>query len=134
ALLAVPVVVYAVLQPMFSAVLGHGLQGQREWANAERADTAVTTLIHSVAPEATGILGVGAALVMTALMVVPAGLILTGSPFHLASGIAICCLWMLVLVPVLRGALVRRGPAQGPGPGPGPDGPGQVRAVRAASL
>lgn len=127
ALLAVPVLLYAALQPAFQAVLGHGLQGQRDWANAERAGTEVNTLIVSVAPEAGGLMGVGAALVMVALMVVPVPLLLSGSVYHLAAGLAIAGLWLLVLVPVLRGRLreVPRACA---------DEPGRVRAARAAAL
>lgn len=121
-LLAVPLAGYAVLQPAFRIALGTGLQGQRDWSNAERADTAVNTVITSIAPGADGALGVLAALAMLGLLLVPVGLLASGDLFHLASGIAISAVWLLVLVPVLRGRLVE------------PVGPRGIRAVRAASL
>lgn len=132
-LLAVPVVGYAMLQPAFQALLGFGLQGNREWSNAERgADaTSVGTLITSIAPEATGAAGVGAALVMLVLMVVPVPLLVTGNPVHLAAALLFLVLWSLVLVPVLRGRLVRRDGTDG---APGLPSPIRVRATRAASL
>lgn len=123
ALLAGAALCFAVLQPAFHAVLGHGLQGARDWSNAERADTEVHTLIQSIAPDAQGALGVGAALLMVVAMVLPWTLFLSGSPFHLASGIAISAVWLLVLVPVARGALVTPG-----------GGPHRIRATRAAAL
>ncbi|MFC7376089.1 hypothetical protein ACFQRD_12510 [Brachybacterium sp. GCM10030268] len=118
-LVALPAAAYAVLQPLFQAVLGHGLQGAREWSNAERAGEQVNTLIQSVAPDARGALGVLAALAMLALMVVPVQLLVSGDAFHLASGIAIVVVWALVLVPVLGGRFV---------------GARSPRATRAASL
>jgi hypothetical protein len=121
-LIALPLAAYAMLQPAFRIVLGHGLQGQREWANAERAGTSVNTLITSIAPDADGLLGVLAALAMIALMVVPLDLLTSGEIFQLASGAAILAVWTLVLAPVVTGRFV------------GAAGPGAIRATRAASL
>lgn len=135
-LLAVPVVGYAMLQPAFQALLGLGLQGNREWSNAERgADVAsVGTLITSIAPEATGAVGVGAAVVMLLLMVVPVPLLVTGNPVHLAAALLFLVLWALVLVPVLRGRLVRHEGTEGaPGAVTLPSAV-RVRATRAAAL
>ncbi|MDO5662728.1 MAG: hypothetical protein Q4G40_08540 [Brachybacterium sp.] len=131
ALLAIPAVAFAILQPLFLEVLGSGLQGQREWSNAERpAGTEVATLIPSIAPDATGVVGVLAALAMVGLMLVPLGLLLSGSAFHMAAGVLITLLWLSVLVPVLRGAyLAPRGEHRS-----GAATSRQVRATRAAAL
>lgn len=97
--------------------------------NAERADVDVNTVILSLAPEATGAVGVAAAVAMVGLMVVPVDLLLSGSPFHLLSGLAMALIWLLVLIPVLGGRLVRE-----PTGGAPLDTPERIRATRAASL
>lgn len=130
-LLLVPAIVYAALQPVFRQVLGHGLQGQREWANAERADDQVNTLIQSVSPDAEGVAGVFAALAMLGLMVLPMPLLASGEAFQLASGAAIAGIWTLVLVPVLSARLLDAGTAGAVRAVPAAR---TVRAVRAASL
>lgn len=127
-LLLVPALVYAALQPVFRQVLGHGLQGQREWANAERADDQVNTLIQSVSPDAEGVAGVFAALAMLGLMVLPMPLLASGEALQLASGAAIAGIWALVLVPVLSARMLDAGTAGAAGAA------GAVRAARAAAL
>ncbi|GAA3287844.1 hypothetical protein [Nesterenkonia halobia] len=130
-LLLVPALVYTALQPVFRRQLGHGLQGQRDWANAERADDQVNTLIQSVSPDAEGAAGVFAALAMLGLMVLPVPLLASGEAFQLASGAAIAGIWALVLVPVLSARLLDAGTAGAVRAAPAGR---TVRAVRAASL
>lgn len=106
-LLALAGGLYAVLQPLFHLVLGSGLQGQRDWANAQRAEVpvSVNSLITSVAPDATGWLGVAAALAMIGLIILPVPLLSAGTVYHMLAGAAITGTWLLVLVPLLRGQL-----------------------------
>lgn len=130
ALIGLPVLAYAVLQPAFRAVFDHGLQGQRDWANNERAgQVEVNSLITSIAPEAAGALGVLAALGMVALMVIPVDLLSSGSPFHVLSGLAFTVIWLVVLVPVVRGRFVEQSAGSD-----APDRTDRIRGTRAAAL
>lgn len=108
--LAAVAISYAVIQPLFRAVLGTGLQGQRDWSNLERAQTGVEvhSQIASVMPEATGALGVLAAMIALAATALPWPLLLSGSPFHTAAGLGIAALWGTVLLSILRGTLLTR--------------------------
>ena len=123
-LLGTTALIYAALQPMFRAFLGSGLQGQRDWSNAERAGTGVEvhTLITSVMPEATGALGVLAALLALLGLIFPWTLVTSGSLFHLMAGVAIAALWTAVLSRVIRGDVLMA------------DGPDGTRIRRAAAL
>lgn len=93
---------YAVLSVLFSTVLGGGLESQREWINAERAGTAVDTLIRGPFPEATGPLSVLSVLVVLAMLLVPLPLLASGDPEHIAAALTICAVWALVLRQLLR--------------------------------
>ena len=108
--LAVVAASYAVMQPLFRAALGTGLQGQRDWSNLERAATGVevNSQIASVMPEATGALGVIAAMIALAATALPWPLLLSGSPFHTAAGLGVAALWGTVLLTIRRGTLLMR--------------------------
>ncbi|GAB2536136.1 hypothetical protein [Brachybacterium huguangmaarense] len=127
ALIGVPVLVYAALQPAFAVALGGGLQSARESVNSVRVDSdSVASLIVSPLPDAAGPLGVLAALVMLVLMAVPVPLLVSLSPYHMASGAVILAFWVLVVAPVVRGRVVLRREAAAPR--------GRIVALRAASL
>lgn len=118
ALLVVPVLAYAALQPAFLEVLGGGLQSQRTAVNDTRemaggAAGDVASLIVSPLPDAAGPMGVIAALLMLVLMVVPVPLLLSFSPYHMVSAVLILGIWLTAILPVLRGEMQGRStPAQ----------------------
>ena len=102
---------YGVLSVVFAAVLGGGLESQREWMNAERAGTSVDTLIIGPFPGATGALSVASVLVVLAMLLVPLPLLATGSPTHMAAAVLLTAIWVLVLSQLLhRGARSGRAP------------------------
>lgn len=126
-LLLLPVLVYTALQPAFLFVLGSGLQGQREGVNSIRENPeAVASLIQSPLPDIAGPGGIAAALVMLLLLVCPVPLLLSGSVYHLASGLLILGIWVIVLAPAARGRLAVPAGTSAPRP--------QVLAVRSAAM
>lgn len=101
-LVAALVAGYAALGIAFSLVLGGGLESQREWMNAERAGTAVDTLIVGPFPEATGMLSVLSVLTVLSMLLLPLPLLASGEVEHIAAAVLLATVWVLVLREMLR--------------------------------
>lgn len=126
-LLLLPVLFYAAAQPAFQLVLGAGMQSQREEVNTVRDGLGdVATLIESPLPDGPGLQGIIAILLMLVLFLVPVPLLASMSPYHMASGLVIVALWVLVITQVARGHLTGSGAARTDRP--------HTAAARSASL
>lgn len=110
---AAVLIVYLALEPIFQAVLGAGLEGQRVWVNDGRSGADVGSLIVSPIPEATGPLAAVSAGLMLLGLLVPAALFLSGSPYLVFSAALVSFLWIVVLHAVVKGRVRDDGTGEG---------------------
>lgn len=85
---------YAVLEQLFQWYFGFGIGSHRQWVNEGRSDMDVGSLIQSPFLEAEGMLAAPAAAAMLFGLLLPMQLFVSGSVYHLASGLVITFLWI----------------------------------------
>ncbi|GAB3252833.1 hypothetical protein [Arthrobacter pigmenti] len=93
----IPVLVlgtYLVLEQLFQWYFGFGIGGHRQLVNEGRSDVEVGSLIQSPFLEAEGLLAAPAAAAMLFGLLLPMQLFVSGSLYHLASGLVITFLWV----------------------------------------
>lgn len=96
-------IVYVVLEPLFLALVGGGLESQRDLVNQYRMPGDVGSLIVSPLREAEGPLAVLSGLLMLLNLLVPVALLMSGSPYLMFSAILLSFLWTVVVIGIVKG-------------------------------